>query len=214
MLLLLRSLGLCAVLLALAVPVASAAGASGGTLAGSSSAPSEGATGGSDPTQQPPTAAPAPAGAGRADVPAAYLRLYRAAGKKYGVDWRVLAAIGKNESDHGRSRAPGVRSGLNFARCCAGPMQFCTVRSCGNTWGAYAIDGDGDGQMSVYDPADAVPAAARLVAALTRLVGARTDLVLASYNAGPAYAAKHRRVPPYVETRRYVANGLRYIRGL
>ncbi len=212
MLLLLRSLGLCAVLLALAVPAASAAGASGGTLAGSSSAPSGGATGGSDPTRQVPP--PATAGPRRGDVPAAYLRLYRAAGRTYGVDWRVLAAIGKNESDHGRSRAPGVHAGLNFARCCAGPMQFCTVRSCGNTWRAYAIDGNGDGRTSVYDPADAVPAAGRLIAALTRVVGARTDLVLASYNAGPAYAAKHRRVPPYAETRRYVADGLRYIRTL
>jgi hypothetical protein len=156
----------------------------------------------------------APTGAGSADIPADYLRLYQAAGRDYSVDWRILAAIGKNESDHGRSTAPGVASGLNYARCCAGPMQFCTVSSCGNTWDEYAIDGNGDGTASVYDPADAIPAAAKLVANLARLVGPSTDLILASYNAGPAYAMRHGRVPPYPETERYVANGLEYIRGL
>ncbi|HVE69656.1 MAG TPA: lytic transglycosylase domain-containing protein, partial [Solirubrobacteraceae bacterium] len=71
--------------------------------------------------------------------------------------------------------------------------------------------GNGDGRRSVYDPADAIPAAAKLVGALTRQVGTRTDLVLASYNAGPAYAMRHRRVPPYTETQRYVRKGLAYI---
>jgi hypothetical protein len=214
---LLRSIPTALLLLALAAPVAGAAGASGGTVAaGGGTAPATSASGGSVPTGRAPVTVPAPAangpaGPGRSDVPSAYLRLYRAAGKTYGVDWRVLAAIGKNETDHGRLRAPGVASGLNFARCCAGPMQFCTTRSCGNTWTAYAVDGNGDGRRSVYDPADAIPAAGKLVADLVRMVGGRTDLVLASYNAGPAYAMRHRRVPPYPETQRYVRNGLAYI---
>jgi soluble lytic murein transglycosylase-like protein len=38
--------------------------------------------------------------------------------------------------------------------------------------------------------------------------------LLASYNAGPRYAMTYGRVPPYAETRRYVVNGLAYIRGL
>ena len=209
--------------LCLAAPVAQAGSATGGTAASADggSATAGAATGGSTPTGRAPTTVVVPApqvklpvGPGRADIPAAYLRLYRAAGKAYAVDWRILAAIGKNESDHGRSRARGVLSGLNFARCCAGPMQFCTVKSCGNTWRAFGVDGNGDGRTSVYDPADAIPGAAKLVASLTRLVGARVDLVLASYNAGPAFAMKHRRVPPYAETRRYVAKGLAYVRGL
>jgi soluble lytic murein transglycosylase-like protein len=212
---------LTALALTSAVPAAQAAGTSGGTApTGGAAAPvAAGATGGSQPTGKAPAPAPspgvqAPAGPGSSDVPSAYLRLYRAAGRANGVDWRILAAIGKNESDHGRSRAAGVASGLNFARCCAGPMQFCTVTSCGNTWRAYGVDGNGDGRSSVYDPADAIPAAAKLIASLTRLVGTRTDLLLASYNAGPRYAMTYRRVPPYAETRRYVSNGLTYIRGL
>src|SRR4051812_46065477 len=81
----------------------------------------------------------------RADVPAAYLKLYKAAAKQYGVPWVVLAAIGKNETDHGRSLLPGVLTGLNSAGCCSGPMQLCQVESCGEVWQYYAIDADGDG---------------------------------------------------------------------
>lgn len=66
----------------------------------------------------------APSGAAKRAVPANYLSLYRLAGRGSGVPWTVLAAIGSIETDHGRSRAPGVRSGLNRHGCCAGPMQF------------------------------------------------------------------------------------------
>jgi membrane-bound lytic murein transglycosylase B len=211
-----RLTGLSATLLA-SLAVASPALGAGGASGGTSSGPT--VTGGSAPTGAKPPAPVKPVkqvkpGAGAADVPSAYLRLYRAAASAAGVDWRVLAAIGKTESDHGRSRAAGVLKGLNFARCCAGPMQFCTVRSCGNTWRAYGTDGNGDGRTSVYDPADAIPAAATLLADLQSLVGTRTDLVLASYNAGPAYARKHHRVPPYPETQNYVRQALAYVRAL
>ena len=43
--------------------------------------------------------------AGVDDIPAELLPVYRAAGEQYGVPWSVLAAIGKVESDHGRSSA-------------------------------------------------------------------------------------------------------------
>lgn len=41
-----------------------------------------------------------------------------------------------------------------------GPMQFL-----GSTWSAYRVDGNGDGRADVYDPADAIPAAARYLKA-------------------------------------------------
>lgn len=51
-----------------------------------------------------------------ADIPPGYCRLYvRAGGECPGLDWSVLAAIGKIESDHGQLKAPGVTSGENFA---------------------------------------------------------------------------------------------------
>jgi hypothetical protein len=102
-----------------------------------------------------------PSAAARADIPTSYLRLYRqAAGRCPGLSWTVLAAIGKVESDHGRSRLPGVRSGWNAAGA-AGPMQFgIGVERAGNAWARYGRDFDRDGRRSVYDPGDAIPAAA------------------------------------------------------
>lgn len=152
-------------------------------------------------------------GRGAADVPRGYLRVYRAAARTYGVDWRVLAAIGKIESDHGRSTAAGVHSGRNFADCCSGPMQICTVASCGRVWQTYAVDGDGDGLASVYDPDDAIFTAARIVWGLQTLFGHNhPGLLLAAYNAGAGAVQRQRGVPRYPETRAYVATGLRYMK--
>ena len=97
-----------------------------------------------------------------ADIPRRYLSVYTdAAAACRGLSWQVLAAIGKIESDHGRSSAPGVRSGVNRFGCCAGPMQF-NIRngrpSTWDTWGTGVV-------AQVYDPAHAVPAAARKLCA-------------------------------------------------
>jgi hypothetical protein len=96
-----------------------------------------------------------------ADIPSTYLAFYVQADKRLErpcsrLRWQVLAGIGKVESDHGRSSAPGVKSGVNRFGCCAGPMQFNLTNGPPSTWSAYARPGD-----SVYDPADAIPAAAR-----------------------------------------------------
>jgi hypothetical protein len=93
-----------------------------------------------------------------ADIPRGYFNLYvEAASTCRGLRWQVLAAIGKVESDHGRSPAPGVHDGLNRAGCCAGPMQFNLVNGPPSTWQTW-----GDGIAAhVYDPTHAIPAAAR-----------------------------------------------------
>ena len=121
------------------------------------------------------------------DIPAAYLRTYQAAGGAAGLDWAYIAAIGKIESDHGRSGRPGVSSGVNFLGCCAGPMQFYVIGPSGGTWGAYGVDGDNDGKKDVYDPDDAIPAAADLLKAN----GAPGDWPKAifGYNHSPKYVA-------------------------
>jgi hypothetical protein len=136
---------------------------------------------------------PKPTRAAVADVPRSYLRWYCQTGARYRVPWPVLAAIGKVESDHGRLRLPGVRSGLNRYRdsrgrwrsCCAGPMQFNLTDGPPSTWQRH-------GQGNVYDPADAIPAAARKLVA----DGARGDLdrALYAYNHSRAYVAKVKRL--------------------
>ncbi|GLZ15637.1 hydrolase Nlp/P60 [Actinomadura sp. NBRC 104425] len=102
----------------------------------------------------------APTDEAKADIPPAYLRWYLDAAQTCpGLPWSVLAAIGKTESDHGRSTALGVRSGENHAGA-GGPMQFLAA-----TWAAYGEDGDRDGRKDRYNPADAIYGAARLLCA-------------------------------------------------
>jgi cell wall-associated NlpC family hydrolase len=114
--------------------------------------------------------------AAASDIPPAYLALYEQAGAHYGVPWPVLAAIGKVESDHGRSHEPGISSGANFAGA-MGPMQFLA-----STWTEYGQGGN------VYEPEDAIPAAARLLKAN----GAPGDLKKAifAYNHADWYVTK------------------------
>lgn len=139
-----------------------------------------------------------------ADIPTTYLVDYEQAGLRFGIDWAVLAAIGKVECDHGRSDAPGCNppGSVNSAGA-TGPMQFI-----GSTWrvgtpamtvpapgppvvglgGGYATDGDGDGIANVWDPADAIASAARFL----RENGAPQDYraALLAYDDSPGYAAK------------------------
>jgi hypothetical protein len=130
-----------------------------------------------------PPAAAASSGAAPAGIPQQYLRLYREAGagetwpdragRRYAA-WAVLAGIGLVESGHGQSHAPGVRSGVNAFGCCAGPMQFNIRNGPPSTWDTWGQGGN------PWDPADAIPAAARKL----RGDGAQRDLdgALLSYN--------------------------------
>jgi hypothetical protein len=89
------------------------------------------------------------------DIPPELLPVYQQAAKDTcGMPWGVLAAIGKVETDHGRSDLPGVHSGANFAGA-EGPMQFEP-----GTWAAYGVDGNHDGVTDVYDSVDAIWGAA------------------------------------------------------
>src|SRR4051794_18853156 len=128
-----------------------------------------------------------PSGAAKRAVPANYLSLYRLAGRRSGVPWTVLAAIGSIETDHGRSRAPGVRSGLNRHGCCAGPMQFNLRDGPPSTWQRYGTNGNGDGSKDIYDPEDAIPSAAAYLSELARRAHGNLSEAVLGYNHSPAY---------------------------
>jgi len=117
------------------------------------------------------------------DIPPTYLALYTSGARTCpGLPWGVLAGIGKAESDHGRSTAPGVHSGANHAGA-EGPMQFEPA-----TFATYAVDGDHDGTVSPYDPADAIYTAAAMLcangAATGTLAGIRQSVFAYNHSAG------------------------------
>jgi membrane-bound lytic murein transglycosylase B len=146
------------------------------------------------PAPKPSPGQPKPSRAAVADIPAVYLRLYRSAGARYRVPWPVLAAIGKVESDHGRSRLPGVRSGSNWAGAC-GPMQLgCVPHSkAGNAWGRY-------GHGRPHDAAAAIPAAARYL--VDHGANRNLDQAIFAYNHSRSYVAQVKAI-----ARRYARGG-------
>jgi hypothetical protein len=115
----------------------------------------QGAAGGGDCTDTSGAASQPQQSVGANSIPSNYLALYKKAGQDYGIPWNVLAGIGWVETHHGTLKAPGVTSGENYAHA-GGPMQFIP-----GTWQAFGVDGNHDGKKDRYDPADAIPAAAR-----------------------------------------------------
>ena len=97
----------------------------------------------------------------RAEIPPEYLRLYLRAAARYGLDWAILAGIGKVECDHGRDSAPScTREGAVNSAGAGGPMQFLA-----STWAEYGVEAEGDGPPDRWNPADAIFGAANYLRA-------------------------------------------------
>ncbi|WP_331719059.1 NlpC/P60 family protein (plasmid) [Streptomyces sp. NBC_00289] len=77
-----------------------------------------------------------------------------------------------------------------------------------STWETHGIDGNGDGKRDVWDPADAIPSAAKYLCDIAKDVegvpGNAQSNMLAAYNAGSGAVKKYGGVPPYKETQNYV----------
>jgi membrane-bound lytic murein transglycosylase B len=89
----------------------------------------------------------------RAGELASLAPVYVAAGSRYGVDWRVLAAINEVETGLGSNLSTSTAGAVGW-------MQFMP-----GTWREYGVDASGDGVADPYDPEDAIYAAARLLQA-------------------------------------------------
>jgi membrane-bound lytic murein transglycosylase B len=100
-------------------------------------------------------------------APRDLLRIYHAAQRRSGVPWQYLAAVNFVESKFGRIVGPSTAGAQ-------GPMQFMPP-----TFAEYGAGGD------IHDPQDAIPAAARMLAAN----GAPGDMAgaLRAYNDSPLY---------------------------
>jgi hypothetical protein len=100
--------------------------------------------------------------------------IYATAQRTFGVSWLLLASIHMQESAF--STAAGTYSGLNFAHCCGGPMQFNVRNGPVTTWDLVSnsyiygrrpasYDHMTNKHPSIYDDFDAMMAAAHLLSA-------------------------------------------------
>jgi hypothetical protein len=127
-----------------------------------------------------------------ADWVSGFYDIYAQAQKTYGVNWLLIASVHKQETAF--STHPTTYHGLNFARCCAGPMQFNVTNEPVSTWKRYRDAGAGAQRPaayphatakhpSVYDDYDAIMAAA----ALLRDGGAGSSLDASAWRAAYDY---------------------------
>ena len=83
-----------------------------------------------------------------------YNALYHAAATTCpGLSWTVLAAIGQVETGHGRNTNTSSAGAQ-------GPMQFLP-----STFASYGVDGNKDGTVDIFNPADAIYSAANYLCA-------------------------------------------------
>jgi hypothetical protein len=121
-----------------------------------------------------------PASLSTSDVP--YADLFKAAGAKYGLSPTLLAAVAKVESNF---RVDAVsKAGAQ------GLMQLMPA-----TAASMGVD--------AFDPAQAVDAAARILAKNLKDFGS-LPLALAAYNAGGGAVRRYGGIPPFAETQAYV----------
>ncbi|MFJ9214440.1 NlpC/P60 family protein [Streptomyces sp. NPDC102264] len=129
-------------------------------------------------------------------VPADYKKLIEDAGTTCPeVSPNLLAALLTQESGFNpKARSPVGAQGI---------AQFMP-----STWETHGKDGNGDGTRDVWNPEDAIPAAAGYLCDIAKDVdkvpGNKQNNMLAAYNAGSGAVLKYGGVPPYKETQNYV----------
>ena len=93
------------------------------------------------------------------------LAIWQQAGAAYGIQWQVIAAINKVESNFGRNMGPSSAGAIGW-------MQFMP-----STWERWGVDANGDGVADPWNPDDAIFSAARYLAA----AGGTTDISRSVY---------------------------------
>ncbi|MGZ7042031.1 MAG: lytic transglycosylase domain-containing protein [Thermoanaerobaculia bacterium] len=112
--------------------------------------------------------------------------LFNDAAREHGIDARLLAAVARRES-RGNPNAVSPVGACGVMQLMPATARFLGVKD-------------------VFDPRQNVFAGAHYLRTLLDTFNGDLDLTLAAYNAGPGAVQKYHGVPPYRETREYVAS--------
>ena len=118
-------------------------------------------------------------------VPSYLNEIINDAGRAHGVDPRLVAAVARRES--------------RFNSSAVSPVGACGVMQLMPATARYL------GVTNIFDARENVFAGTRYLRTLLDTFHGDLDLALAAYNAGPGAVQKYNGVPPYRETRAYVA---------
>jgi Transglycosylase SLT domain len=123
-----------------------------------------------------------------------YSDLVLSLSKKHDVDWKLVAAVMKAESNfNARAVSPKGAQGL---------MQLMPA-----TARLYRV-------TDPYDPVQNIDAGVRHLKMLMNRFPGKLDLVLAAYNSGERTVNHFKGIPPFDETRSYVKKVLHWMKGL
>jgi len=127
-------------------------------------------------------------GAGEADLRKLYGPIVKKVAGKHGIDPELVHLVIRAESNYDA-----------FAISSAGAMGLMQLMPA--TAAQYGV-------QNVFDPAQNIEGGVKYLKELVRLYG-KTSLVLAAYNAGQEAVRKYKGVPPYPETKAYIAGIMR-----
>jgi soluble lytic murein transglycosylase-like protein len=133
--------------------------------------------------------APCLVAATAADLRKIYQPIIKQVARRYRIDPELVHIVIRAESNYDA-----------FAISSAGAMGLMQLMPA--TAAQYGV-------RNIFDPAQNIEGGVRYLRDLVKLYNGQTKLVLAAYNAGQEAVRKYKGIPPYPETRTYIAGILR-----
>lgn len=122
----------------------------------------------------------------------AFVDHVRSASEKYNLDWKLITAVMKVESNF-NPRAVSRKGALGLMQLMPDTAKLYSVKN-------------------PYDPLQNIDAGVKHLKKLMKRYNNKLELVLAAYNSGEKTVDRYQGIPPYTETQQYVKKVLNFYR--